>query len=306
MSAHLDPELFRSVLDSLQTGVYVVDRDGKILFWNEGAERISGYQRHAVVGHNCRETVLAGCTGKECELCGDRCPLSSTLQEGKAKESHIYFRHKDGHRVPVCVWSAPVRDDRGTVIAIAQSFHETQGSINPAHSQPRAGHGCMDEFTGVPNRSFSEFHLRENFASFKEYMLPFAIVIVQVDQLDRFRSAYGRESVSGALSVVVETIKACIRPTDFLGRWAEDRFLVIAVNCTGSGLDKVVERLGRATGHAEIKWWGDSLRIDTSLGQAAIQTGDTIELLLERAEKPLEQTVAVRTTTPTNQGTAKD
>ena len=37
-----DPDIFRTILESLQTGVYVVGRDGRILFWNEGAEKITG------------------------------------------------------------------------------------------------------------------------------------------------------------------------------------------------------------------------------------------------------------------------
>jgi PAS domain S-box-containing protein len=40
-----DPELYRSVLDDLTAGVYPVDRTGKIVFWNAGAERIRGFAR---------------------------------------------------------------------------------------------------------------------------------------------------------------------------------------------------------------------------------------------------------------------
>ena len=41
----LDSKLFRNVLEGLHTGVYVIDRSGKIVFWNDGAERITGYLR---------------------------------------------------------------------------------------------------------------------------------------------------------------------------------------------------------------------------------------------------------------------
>ena len=42
MSTLSDPEIFRNILENLQTGVYVLDRDQNILFWNAGAERILG------------------------------------------------------------------------------------------------------------------------------------------------------------------------------------------------------------------------------------------------------------------------
>ncbi|HEV3330434.1 MAG TPA: PAS domain-containing protein [Bryobacteraceae bacterium] len=45
MTEDLDPSHYRAILESLSTGVYVVDRERKILFWNDGAERITGYLR---------------------------------------------------------------------------------------------------------------------------------------------------------------------------------------------------------------------------------------------------------------------
>jgi two-component system, cell cycle response regulator len=49
------PEIFHVVLESLQTGVYFVDRNRRTLFWNEGAEKITGYLRHDGVGRFCRD-----------------------------------------------------------------------------------------------------------------------------------------------------------------------------------------------------------------------------------------------------------
>ncbi len=38
----LHQDLYRTVLENLPTGVYVVDRERRILFWNDGAEQITG------------------------------------------------------------------------------------------------------------------------------------------------------------------------------------------------------------------------------------------------------------------------
>ena len=52
-----DPELFRNVLEGLHNGVYVMDRSGKILFWNDGAERIAGYLRQGMMGRVSQEQL---------------------------------------------------------------------------------------------------------------------------------------------------------------------------------------------------------------------------------------------------------
>src|ERR1700689_337905 len=59
MSEFDNPDIYKSILESLPTGIYLVDRDRRICFWNTGAEDISGYLRQDVVGHFLRERLLA-------------------------------------------------------------------------------------------------------------------------------------------------------------------------------------------------------------------------------------------------------
>jgi PAS domain S-box-containing protein len=54
-----DPEILRAVLDSSQNDVSAADRNGKILFWNQGAERLTGHKRHPVV----RRCIVAAAAG---------------------------------------------------------------------------------------------------------------------------------------------------------------------------------------------------------------------------------------------------
>src|SRR5438309_9202231 len=119
-----DPDNFRTILESLQTGVYVVGRDGRILFWNQGAEKITGYLRHEALGRFCRENVLSHCNDHNCVQCGVSCPIAGTLHEGKSSQGEIYFRHKKGHRVPVYMRTVAIRDPHGSVIGAAESFDE--------------------------------------------------------------------------------------------------------------------------------------------------------------------------------------
>ena len=46
----MDANFYRFILDSLPNGICAVDRTGKILFWNEGAERVTGHLRQDVLG----------------------------------------------------------------------------------------------------------------------------------------------------------------------------------------------------------------------------------------------------------------
>jgi PAS domain S-box-containing protein len=38
-----NPKLFRHLVEDLPVGIYIVDRDGRIRFWNHGAEQLTGH-----------------------------------------------------------------------------------------------------------------------------------------------------------------------------------------------------------------------------------------------------------------------
>lgn len=290
MSELQDPEIFRTVLDSLQTGVSMVDRNGKILFWNQGAERLTGHKRHEVVGRSRRESILPHCNDQGCVACGATCPFTRTMHEGKPQEAKMQLRHKEGHPVHVLMRIAPLRDPHGSIIGITESFDEQKfESERERNRHTLAEHGCMDETTGVPNHDFTQFHLSKNFAGFARYHLPFGVIAIQVDRLEHLRAAYGRQAGDAVLRVVAQTMGNAFRPSDFLGRWTEDQFLAILINCGDRGVEHTWERIRKMVTCAGLRWWSDELSVTTSVGYAAAQPGDTIDSLLSRAQGSLQQ-----------------
>jgi diguanylate cyclase (GGDEF)-like protein/PAS domain S-box-containing protein len=292
MTALDDPQIFRTVLDSLQAGVCLTDPENRILFWNEGAERITGYHRHDVVGHYCHQNILPNCDGRACAFCGAACPLARTLHDGKSTHARLDLRHKEGHRITIRVWFVPLRDEHGSVVGVAQSFDRQIHVTDERRQHNLATYGCLDDVTGIPNHGFTEFHLRENLESFAKYHLPFGVLLIQVDALEHFQQAYGREAGDSILRVIAQTMRNTLRPTDFLGRWQGAEFLAILMNSTNAGVSTAGERIRKLVGCAGLQWWGDELMVTASLGTASAQAGDTIESMLERAHQALQHSSA--------------
>jgi two-component system, cell cycle response regulator len=290
MSELQDPEIFRTVLDTLQTGVSVADRNGKILFWNQGAERLTGHKRHEVMGRLCRQNILPHCNGQGCVACGATCPITRALHEGKAQEAKMQLRHKEGHPVHVLMRIAPLRDPHGSITGIVGSFDEQEfAAERDRNRHTLAQHGCIDDTTSIPNHEFTQFHLRKNLSSFASYHLPFGVVLIQVDRLAHFRAAYGPPASDAILRVVAQTMKNEFRPSDFVGRWANDQFLAILINCGDHGVEKTCERMQKMVICAGLRWWSDELSVTTSVGCVSVQAGDTVESLLLRAQGSLDR-----------------
>src|SRR5512138_899186 len=96
-----EKNFYKDIIDNLYDGVYFVDRDRRITFWNKGAERITGYSSDRVIGRCCRDNILAHVAEEGTKLCSDLCPLQHAMADGNARESEAFLHHADGHRVPV-------------------------------------------------------------------------------------------------------------------------------------------------------------------------------------------------------------
>src|SRR4051794_8678000 len=93
-----DPQLLQAILDNLQIGLYVSDGAGRIVFWNDGAERITGYMRHTVLGHICGELQVRRQQRKACPFCGDHIH-EDTVLHGRVVDAQIYLEHKAGYMI---------------------------------------------------------------------------------------------------------------------------------------------------------------------------------------------------------------
>ena len=112
------------VLNCMFDGVYISDRDRRILFWNEGAHQITGYAAEEVLGRRCMDNILNHIDENGNLLCLTRCPLARAMETGENQAAKIYPLHKSGHRFPVLTHIAPIRDGEGNIIAGIEVFRD--------------------------------------------------------------------------------------------------------------------------------------------------------------------------------------
>jgi len=289
----LNPEFFVAVLEGLRTGVYVVDHDSKIVFWNDGAERITGHLRQEMMGRSCSDNFLGQADGEQTDLTGELSPINVTMRDGKKVEAQVSLRHKDGYRVPVRLWTFPIRGDHGAVVAVAESFEESISIAEWERRQTKlANYGCLDEASGVLNHGMMQSHLREALGTFAEHPVPFSILCMEIDNLAGIQSRDGPGAVASVLRIVAQTLENSLRPTDFLGRWQENQFLAILMECSATEIVRAAERLRQMVSSSKVEWWGDQVQVTISLGGTAVAVGDAIESFVLRAEEALRDSVA--------------
>ncbi len=129
----LDLKSLQSVLDYLNLGVYITDRDRRIMLWNRKAEEITGYKSADVVGRCCRESILCHVDKEGHLLCATHlCPLFRAMETDTASRqpSLVFAQKASGKRVATSVTVAPLRNEEGEVIGGIESFQDESANIS--------------------------------------------------------------------------------------------------------------------------------------------------------------------------------
>jgi len=289
MSAFDDPEICRTILESLSVGLCVIDMDKKIVFWSDGAVAVTGHPRHEAVGRSCVEQDSLHCDAAGCEFCGEDFPLARAIKTAQPVDAYGFLHHKHGHEVAVRVHAIPVRNAHGSIIGAVETFE----ALQPANSLDRREEslnrqGAVDHETEVASQALMQSHLRETMATFSEVQVPFGILCLRLEGLDHFRNSFGPEAVSSLLRVIARSVESALWKTDFVGRWSEDRFLVILNGCGEDSLHSVRDRIRHMMSNDCIEWWGEKRSLPIAIGEAMAQSGDSIDSLLQRAQTSLE------------------
>ncbi|OEU65834.1 MAG: Fis family transcriptional regulator [Desulfovibrio sp. S3730MH75] len=107
-----------AVLDSLADGVFTVDKDWNITFFNEAASRITGITGDEAVGSKCWDVFHSS-------LCDGNCALRSCMKHNdRISNKSIFFIHADGKKVPISISASPLIDTDGKIIGGVESFRD--------------------------------------------------------------------------------------------------------------------------------------------------------------------------------------
>jgi len=296
MSPDLDQNQYRAILESLPNGIYVVDLERTILFWNSGAEKITGYLRHEVIGRRCPDNLLRHCDDNYTPLCEEGCPLQGTMSDGQPREAAVYLRHKEGQRVPVQVRSVAIRDAAGAIVGAAESFDERHPARETQlHAHALAVENRLDRLTGISDHGSVEAYLKAALEDFADDHASLGILSLRVDDLDSLQKRYGGQGTHRVMRTVAETLSKNPPPGGVVGCWADDRFVIILADCPAGILTRIAGMLKQVTESAAIPWWGDRLSVTVSLGGTTAQEGDTAESLLVRTEQALQRSLGSET-----------
>ena len=110
---------WKTIVDTLQDGLMVVDSGGNIVAVNPAAEKLTGYSAEELIGSNCRELNCTGCDVFNQGVGEKWCKL---FLKGEARAKKCVIVRKDGRAVQIIKNASVLRDSDGRAIGAVETF----------------------------------------------------------------------------------------------------------------------------------------------------------------------------------------
>jgi len=282
-----------AMLDQLENGVYIVDGQRCIRYWSTGAERITGYLAAEVLGRCCAHNLLQHVDAQGQSLCTEECPLLAVMQDGVSRAASVFLHHKGGHRVPVRVHAAAVRDWLGRIIGVFETFSDASESVAAAERiRALEAVAYLDALTALPNRRYFDCALASRLAEFRRAELSFGVILVDVDHFKEVNDTYGHDAGDEVLKMVARTLTHACRAYDLTARWGGEEFVVLAGHGTPARVQALASRLRALVEQSVLEWCRKPLRVTVSLGATVVRADDCATALFARADELLYRSKA--------------
>lgn len=144
-----------------------------------------------------------------------------------------------------------------------------------------------DTLTGLPNRKLFELKANKLLRMAQRNHSEISMILIDVDFFKQINDTHGHLLGDEALTEVAQTLQKTIRNSDTICRWGGDEFIVLLPACSLNQAADIAEKIRAEVQTVGVSSGGQNLRMSVSLGIAQYHSGDTLAMLLKRADLAL-------------------
>ena len=246
----------RTIIDSIETGIVLYDKDELIRSSNKAADRLFGYDEVKLIGKHLHQLVFSD-DQKTLGIKSD----SSTFVAKISTQTLFEFNDQ----ISVC-----------TITDVSEQAHKEQALIHLAFH---------DALTGLPNRILLIERLQQDLLRAKRDSTLLAVMFVDLDGFKAVNDELGHDAGDELLKWVTKRFKQCCREVDTVARLGGDEFVfIISPFQSVSAAKLVAESIIKAVSQAFLIQQ-HTIKISASIGIALYpKDHEEAELLIKYAD----------------------
>lgn len=302
MSESIDLNEFHwllAIVQSIDVGVVVLDREYRVQVWNTFMENRSGVQPKDAQNSNffslfpeidrpwfSRKVESVATLGTPAFTVWEQRPYLlrfKSYQPITGQEEFMYqnttllpLRSPDNRINHICLVIYDVTD-------VATNRHQIQA----ANAQLQLL-SSTDRLTGLYNRGHWEASLKAAYARHQRYGNALSLVMLDIDHFKRVNDTYGHQAGDKVIEQVARLLHEHVRESDVAGRYGGEEFGVVLSDTDSAGGQIFAERLRKAVEASLVQYNGQDIRFTVSLGVADLsQPANDHAELIARADQAL-------------------
>jgi diguanylate cyclase (GGDEF)-like protein len=144
-----------------------------------------------------------------------------------------------------------------------------------------------DPLTGIFNRRHFMGMLAREQQRAARYGTSFSLLILDIDHFKRINDTFGHPVGDEAIKAMAGAAGKCLRPTDMIGRFGGEEFVVMLPHTDEAGAVVAAERIREQVAKVVVPAGTQDVRFTVSIGAATFARRASVEQLLECADKAL-------------------
>lgn len=274
-----------SIGQAVGEGIYVLDPQGRTLYVNEAATRLTGFNADKLMQGNLHNLLHSHENNAQLTL--SECPIFVTALNGGTYEADEQFRTRTGELIPVVVTSRPLMEE-GQVTGVVTVFRDI--SERKEHERRLEDLATTDPLTGLSNRRAFLERLSEELQLIHRLQHASTLLMIDFDHFKAINDRYGHHAGDQVLKHFAQIARDCLRQTDMLGRMGGEEFSILLPGTNLDGASHLAEMLRERMETSPTSLDGGEIAMTLSIGLTALTTHDhSPSDVLNRADKALYQ-----------------
>lgn len=144
-----------------------------------------------------------------------------------------------------------------------------------------------DPLVQLPNRRSFETSLERLVGRVERYGESASMIFIDVDGLKRINDGLGHKAGDEALVAIAEILKGSVRKSDFVARLSGDEFGILMSHADELTAWNMGLRIVQMAVDADFTYRGKKVPLSVAVGVAQVQSGDTPEEVVLRADQAM-------------------
>jgi diguanylate cyclase (GGDEF)-like protein/PAS domain S-box-containing protein len=220
----------RMIVDSMDQGLLIVERSGRVQYANPACDRYLGYAAEELVGRSLGDLVA------QLDSYPDGCSAMEAIGDGTRE---VLIRHRDGGLRSMDLTMTPMHAADGLFVAL---LHDITHHKQSEDALQRAA--MLDPLTKIANRRHFDAFLEKEWQRAIRNAQPLSLVVLDVDHFKLYNDTLGHVAGDVCLQKVAQALEAhALRPTDLAARYGGEEFVLLFAETPHEAASRLAEAI---------------------------------------------------------------